>query len=59
MQSDTFNQYEFSNHHTIVKVSKSVVTKSEFLFKNYLKYFVETVSEMLAMILGLKGGNRL
>lgn len=30
MQSDTFNQYEFSNHHTIVKVSKSVVTKSEF-----------------------------
>ena len=35
------------------------VTKSEFLLKNYLKYFVETVSEMLAMILGLKGGNRL
>ena len=30
MKSDTVNQYEFSNHHTIVKVSKSVVRKSEF-----------------------------
>ena len=30
MQSDTFNQYEFSNHHTVVNVSKSVVRKSEF-----------------------------
>lgn len=35
-------------------------TKSEFLLKKKdLKYFVETISEMLAMILGLKGGNRL
>lgn len=30
MQSDTFNQYEFSNHHTVANVSKSVVRKSEF-----------------------------
>ena len=30
MQSDTVNQYEFSSHHTIVKVSKSVVKTSEF-----------------------------
>lgn len=40
--------------------TRDFVTKSEFLFKKKdLKHFVETISEMLAMILGLKCGNRL